>query len=231
MPPRRYLRNGAALLPWLLVLLLMAFMVTATAAELTEADFKRMKIRELRDFLEDRGLTCPDCQEKADFARYAYQNRDKKPTSEQGKREVPNAPFWEVWRDIAKEVCEEAVKKRGLDVSAEPQSEVCSALAYVTESFFLQHGKRTAGKLRKKPEALLKTSFKAVYYDAGRVLLGRLADHCLASAGNQNTCSSMSKLMALTEESKIADLAKWMTNVGIENTNPMYEFIDQRDDL
>ncbi|RNF25705.1 uncharacterized protein Tco025E_02142 [Trypanosoma conorhini] len=225
-----HLRDRAPLL-LLLLLLLMVSVGPAAAAELTEADFKRMKIRELRRFLGERGLTCVGCQEKSDFSRYAYQNRDKKPLSEQGKRDVPDAPFWAVWRDLAKEVCEGAVRKRGLDVSAAPQSDVCAALAYVTESFFMQHGKRTASKLRKKPEALLKTSFKGVYYDAGRLLLERLANYCLASADHQSTCSSVGKLMTLAEEAKVVDLQGWMTNVGIENTNPMYELLDRRDDL
>ncbi|RNF02249.1 hypothetical protein TraAM80_06543 [Trypanosoma rangeli] len=228
-----HLRDRVAVLPLLFVLLLlqMAFVGPVTAAKLTEADFKRMKIRDLRSFLEERGLTCVGCQEKADFSRYAYQNRDKKPLSEQGKREVPDAPFWVVWRDIAKEVCEEAVKKRGLDVTSTPQSDVCNAIVYVTESFFMQHGKRTANKLRKKPDALLKTSHKGVYYDSGRLLLERLVNYCLASADHQVKCSSVSKLMTLAEEAKVVDLQGWMTNVGIENTNPMYELLDRRDDL
>ncbi|CBH11025.1 hypothetical protein, conserved [Trypanosoma brucei gambiense DAL972] len=199
--------------------------------ELTEADFKRMKIKELRNFLEDRGLTCPGCQEKADFVRVAFTNRAKKPLSEEGKREIPKAPLWEVWRDNAKLVCEEAAKKRGLDVTAKPQSDICSAVALVVENFFMQHGKRVANKLRKNHEALLKTSYKNVYYDAGHVLLKRLTEYCLVSEENQNKCSSIGSLTTMLESGKMVDFAKWMTNVGIENTNPMYEVLDGRGDL
>ncbi|KEG09520.1 hypothetical protein DQ04_05091060 [Trypanosoma grayi] len=228
---RQLLRGNA--FPLLQVVLVLLFFLTCTvvAAEQTEGDFKRMKIKDLRTFLEDRGLSCPGCQEKADFVRVAFQNRDKKPLSDQGKREVPNAPFWDVWRDNAKNICVEAAVKRGLDASAKPQSDICETLAYVTESFFMQHGKRTATKLRKKPEALLKTSYKGVYYDAGKLLLERMADYCLVSAANRETCSSVGSLMSVMEGSKVADLTKWMTNVGIENTNPMYEMLEQRDDL
>nr|CCC47869.1 conserved hypothetical protein [Trypanosoma vivax Y486] len=190
-----------------------------------------MKIKELRLFLEDRGLTCPGCQEKTDFVRIAFQNRDKKPLSQEGKRDIPNAPFWEVWRDNAKVACEGAVTKRGLDVAGQPQADICQAIAFVTESFFMQHGKRTASKLHKTADALLKTSYKNVYYDAGRVLLERLSNYCLASQSNQKICGSISELTTLLEGAKVADFGKWITNVGIENTNPMYEILDKRDDL
>ncbi|ORC84131.1 uncharacterized protein TM35_000491370 [Trypanosoma theileri] len=218
--------------PLLLLLVLLFYLVCLTAmAEMTEQDFKRMKIKDLRHFLEERDLSCPGCQEKADFVRVAFQNRDKKPVSEQGKREIPNASFWEVWKDNAKALCTEVVQKRGLDVSGKPQADICDAIAYVVENFFMQHGKRTANKLRKKADDLLKTSYKNVYYDAGRVLLERLANYCLASPANQEKCSSVGSLSSLIEGSSVIDLVKWMTNVGIENTNPMYDFLELRDDL
>nr|CCC90410.1 conserved hypothetical protein [Trypanosoma congolense IL3000] len=218
--------------PLLTVALLCITASTTTAApELTEADFKRMKVKELRSFLEDRGLSCPGCQEKADFVRVAFENRAKKPLSEEGKREVPKAPLWEVWRDNAKTVCEEAATKRGLDLTAKPQSEICQSIALVVENFFMLHGKRTANKLRKNHEALLKTSYKGVYYDAGFVLLKRLSEHCLVSSDNHGTCSSVGSLTSLMESGKVVDFGKWMTNVGIENTNPMYEVLDGRGDL
>ncbi|KAH9597415.1 Armet protein [Trypanosoma melophagium] len=215
----------------LLVLLLLSIECLTATAEMTEQDFKSMKIKDLRKFLEERDLSCPGCQEKADFVRIAFQNRDKKPVSEQGKRDIPNAPLWKVWKDNAKAICTEVVTKRGLDLSGKPQADICDAMAYVAESFFMQHGKRTANKLRKKAEDLLKTSYKSVYYDAGRLLLEKLANYCFASPSNQEKCSSVGSLTSLMEGTSVIDLVKWMTNVGIENTNPMYEILEQRDDL
>lgn len=215
------------------LVLIVCVLVTLVSvdASLTEKDFKRMKIRELQRFLDDRGLTCPGCQEKSDFVRVAFQNRDKKLAGSVERREVPDTTFWEAWSAKMKTTCTERVVLRGNDPTQTPYSSVCDALQMATDSFLMQHGKAVASKLKKKPNHLLKTSYKGVYYDAGERLLQKFVNHCLASSALQSKCGSLGNVLKLMEGSTVADYKQWVTNVGIENTNPMYEIVDDHGDL
>jgi hypothetical protein len=204
--------------------LLVATLVVAVAA--AEPDFKKMKIKEIRQWMDERGLVCPTCEEKADFVAFATKNAKTAPTNSRTKLEVPKEPFWEVWSKLAKETCTAVAEKKS--VNAEESEKICSAIAFATDGFFMLNGKRTAGKLKKKPEALLKTSFGDVYYSAGKKLLNRLSSFCLNSK-NRASCSSNSKVLELLEKGiKGVDFSMYITNIGIENTNPMYEIMKDR---
>ncbi|KAG5466702.1 hypothetical protein LSCM1_00874 [Leishmania martiniquensis] len=205
--------------------------VTLVSASMTESDFKKMKVKDLRAFLVERGLECAGCQEKSDFVRMAYLHRDTNPVGTAKKREIPNRKFWEAWSDIAKKECENAVTRRGNDVAAEPFSTICGTIYSATDSYLMQHGRRVANQLKKTPQHLLKTSFKDVYFEAGSQLFRMLADYCLASPSSQKTCQSLGFVMSAMDGSSGADFKMWTTNVGIENTNPMYEIIGEHGDL
>ncbi|KAG5466151.1 hypothetical protein LSCM4_01293 [Leishmania orientalis] len=205
--------------------------VTLVSATMTESDFKRMKVKDLRAFLLDRGLECAGCQEKSDFVRMAYQHRDKNPVGTAKKREIPNKKFWEAWSDIAKKECEQAVKRRGNDATAEPFSTICDTIYSAADSYLMEHGRRVANQLKKTPQHLLKTSFKDVYFEAGCHLFRTLADYCLASPSSQKACQSLGSVMSAMDGSSGADFKMWTTNVGIENTNPMYDIIGEHGDL
>ncbi|KAK7198153.1 Degradation arginine-rich protein for mis-folding [Novymonas esmeraldas] len=215
----------------LAVVLSIALAVTLVSAGLTEADFKRMKVKDLRTFLSDRGLECAGCQEKSDFVRMAYQHRDANPVGSATKREVPEKKFWEAWSDIAQQQCEKAVLRRRNDPVSEPFSSICSTLRTAADSYLMQHGRNVANQLKKTPQHLLKTSFKDVYFEAGTRLFQILADYCLASPSSQSSCQSLSSVLSVMDGSSGANFKIWTTNVGIENTNPMYDIIDARDDL
>jgi hypothetical protein len=191
-----------------------------------DPDFKKMKIKELRTWMDERGLTCPTCEEKADFVAFATKNAKTAPTNARAKLEVPKEPFWEAWSRIAKETCTAMAQKKS--VNAEETDKVCSAIATATDGFFMLNGKRTAGKLKKKPEAILKTSFGDVYHTAGKKLLSRLSSFCLNSK-NRVACASNSKVLELMEKGiKGVDFGMYITNLGVENTNPMYEIMKER---
>lgn len=212
-------------------LLAAVLLLTLVSGALTESDFRKMKIKDLRTFLSDRGLECVGCNEKGDFVRMAYQSRDVNVVGSAKKREVPNQSFWDAWSEVAKVECEKSVSRRGSDPLEEPFSTVCHTIQLAADSFLLQHGKRVANQLKKTPAALLKTSFKDIYYDAGCQLFQRLANQCLASPSSQEKCSSLGHVMNIMESDSAVNFKSWTTNVGIENTNPMYEIIDARDDL
>ncbi|GET92625.1 hypothetical protein, conserved [Leishmania tarentolae] len=211
--------------------LIAIFAVTLASAGLTKSDFNKMKIKDLRAFLQDRGLECAGCQEKSDFVRMAYQHRDTNLAGSAVKREIPNKKFWEVWSDIAKNECQNAVKRRGSDAGTEPFSIICDTIHSAVDSYLMQHGRRVANQLKKTPGDLLKTSFKDAYFEAGSRLFRMLADYCLGSPSLQKACQSLGSVMSAMNGSSGADFQVWTTNVGIENTNPMYEIIDRRDDL
>lgn len=202
----------------------------AASAELTEADFKAMKVKDLRAFLEVRGLKCPGCQEKSDFVRIAYQNQAKNPTNEEApSRTPPKGKLWEVWSGMAKTVCIQEATKRGNDPEAPPFSDVCATVSVAVDSFFMQHGRRISQRLKKTPESMLKTSYKPVYYDAGMIYLKRLVNQCFVSPTTMSKCESLGNVMEMMAD-KSMDVNMWLTNVGIENTNPMYDIIQSGND-
>lgn len=210
----------------LAVVLLALAVVGCFAAEvLSEGDFKKMKIKELRAFLDDRGIECEGCAEKADFVRECTKNAAK-PLHPSKVKSVPKGSLWEAWATVAGEVCEAAAAAKG--AADDVKDTTCSAIKSATESVFMQYGKRTAGKLRKKPDALLKTSFGEIYQSAGKRMLNKLAGFCFK---NQKKCRSSSSIQALLEKDgavKGVKIIAFLTNVGIENTNPMYEALKDK---
>ncbi|CCW71938.1 unnamed protein product [Phytomonas sp. Hart1] len=202
----------------------------ACGDDLTRESFKKKKMKELREFLSDRNLKCVGCQEKDDFVKIAFENRDKKPVTGVEKREIPSTSFWETWGNTTKETCMEIVKKRGEDATSEPYTSVCSTLALAVESLLMQHGKNLSHKLKKRPELILKTSYTGVYYDAGKHIFQKLVDYCLTPS-IRSKCSSLTFVMDIMENSKVADFKSWIMNVGIENTNPMFEVLGDHNEL
>jgi hypothetical protein len=190
---------------------------------LTEAEIKRMKVRDLTVFLADRGQQCTDCQEKNDFVKLALAHRET-PILPSKRKLKPKGEFWENWAALARQTCEEgAAKKTGVKAAT-----ICGSIGSAIDSMFMQQGKRAATRLKKKPAALLKTSFTEPYLGAGRKMLAKLVAHCLSSG---KVCHSTSRVQELIEKDnsiKGVRLSDWITNVGIENTNPMFEALKDK---
>lgn len=185
-------------------------------------NFKKMRVKELKSWMGERGLACPDCEDKAALVKFCVNAAKTAP-----KVLRPKAPagktFWEAWSDNAKEICEAQAKKSGVD-----GEKICGAIATATDSYFMQHGKRIANKLRKKPDAMLKTSYSEIYYPASRRVFVRFAKYCVA---NPDACATSSKVESLMEKASIVDLTSFLTNIGIENTNPMYDILNDKKGL
>lgn len=213
----------------LLLATIAACLLSASTVSADEIpNFKKMKVREIKSWMKDYGLSCPDCSDKESLVNFCVANAKAKPKAV--RNVVPTGKaFWEVWADNAKEICDQQVtKSNGGDEGAK----VCDAMKTAVDSFYMQHGKRTATKLKKKPEALLKTSYGEIYYGAGRRILTKLAKHCLAKK-NVKECQSSSKIQTLMEKEKVsgAPFVVYMTNIGIENTNPMYDILKDKKGL
>eukprot|EP00742_Colponemidia_sp_Colp-10_P013341 GILJ01015069.1.p1 GENE.GILJ01015069.1~~GILJ01015069.1.p1 ORF type:complete len:221 (+),score=47.72 GILJ01015069.1:87-665(+) len=187
-----------------------------------------MKIKEIKAWMQEYGLACSDCSDKDSLVQFCIKNAKATPKAVRPK--VPaGKTFWDAWADNAKEICDAQVAKTG---AGEEGAKVCDAIRLATDSFFLQKGKQVAGKLKKKPEALLKTSYSEIYYDATRRIITRLTKHCLSS-GNIKSCQSSSAVQTLMEKEKVAGapFVMYMTNIGIENTNPMYDILKDKQGL
>ena len=192
----------------------------------TEKEVKKMKVKELKGFLADRGVECDTCAEKGDFVKKVVANLET-PLLPSKRKLKPKGEFWEFWAALARSICDDAAKKKGSS-SETSSEEVCNSIGGAFDSFFMQHGKRTAGKLKKKTANLLKTSVGEPYQGAGRRMIAKLVDSCLSS--KKGSCSSQSKVQSALENNKVknVDFSKWITNVGIENTNPMYEALKDK---
>jgi len=206
-----------------LVVAVLMVLTPLAAADLTAADFKKMTIKQLKQWLQQRDISFHDISEKSEFIQRAV---EWVANNKQVVREEPKVPFWEMWAKIAKDKCEAAAAQKDL---GENGAKVCDAISIATDSFFMMHGKRTAQKLKKSPAALAKTSNGDVYFKAGTRIFNRLIGHCL-SAKNRAACSSSSHITQLLEKDSVkgTGFAAFITNVGIENTNPMYEVVNSK---
>ena len=209
-------------------------MATSTSADpaqppkTTVEQLRKMKVKELRRWLADRDKICNnvDCPEKADLVRFAEKWIDSPVNPAKIKKPLPDKPFWEAWAEVARDIC---MQKAGGDSADEEKTKVCKNIAKAVDTTFMMHGKRTATKLKKKPDALLKTSWGEIYHDAGKKLMTKLAAHCLSNANTD--CANSGKIEKLIEDDgkkKVAGLAliKFITNVGVENTNTMFEALE-----
>lgn len=218
-------RQLAFLVAAVLLLALAACTAFAADAPLTEADFKKMKVKQLKAFLSDRGLSCVGCEEKGEFVRECVKNAAK-PLLPSKVKSVPKGELWEAWANVAHEVCEATAATKG--ASAEAKEKVCANIKTATDSVFMQYGKRTANKLRKKPAALLKTSFGEIYQSAGKKMFTKLAGFCFKNADKCKSSSAVQALMEQDDKVKGVKFIAYLTNVGIENTNPMYEALKDK---
>ena len=201
-----------------LVVLLVTFGVILVCGD-DIPNFKKMRVKEMKSWMTERGLSCPDCDDKAALVKFCTNSAKNAPKVVRPKAPTDKA-LWEAWSMNAKEICDAQAKKSGAD-----NEKVCSAIASATDSFFMQHGKRTANKLRKKTDAMLKTSYADIYYPAARRLFTRLSKHCLS---NPKDCATSTKVQSLIEGTSIVDFTTFLTNIGIENTNPMYDILNDK---
>jgi hypothetical protein len=195
----------------------MIMAVQATSPTTTVDDLKKMKVKDLKQFLSERDEECKDCVEKSDYVNAAIRVINKKPDAAKKANagfsgSLPTNPLWEVWAGFADEIS----KEEGVSESVQ------KVIHSVVENAFMQHGKSTAAKLKKTHKDVLKTSLLAPYYGVGRRHMKALAKYAL-SKGDKPKSDDLRKAYEKV-------FLPWMTNVGIENTNPMYEWLKSKND-
>eukprot|EP01062_Namystynia_karyoxenos_P001994 TRINITY_DN10696_c0_g1_i1.p2 TRINITY_DN10696_c0_g1~~TRINITY_DN10696_c0_g1_i1.p2 ORF type:complete len:243 (+),score=110.86 TRINITY_DN10696_c0_g1_i1:91-729(+) len=178
----------------------------------TEAEVKRMKMKDLKSFLSDRGLSCPDCSDKNDFQRFALQNREKKILASKRPRKVSKEPLDVQWKNVAAEICAE----QGLEEKA------CKPLLTVVQGSFEQHGRKISKQLHRELRDIVKTSMTEPYFGAGAKTI-RQTVIWMKKTGQ----TSQGKIRPKIDN----EIKKYLTAVAADNVNPMYEKIQEKDEL
>jgi len=179
----------------------------------TEAEIKKMKIKALKAFMNDRDLTCGECSEVADFRRFVLVNREVKVVASKSSARKSTGEALEVqWKKISQELCEEV----GVD------EKQCKALVAVVDSSFFQHGRTISKKIHREVSDITKTSMNEPYYGAG----AKIIRSCLRWQ-KKNGIASQSKIRSRMDES----LKKFLTAVAADNVNPMYDILKEKDEL
>mmetsp|Transcript_28289 Transcript_28289/g.43837 ORF Transcript_28289/g.43837 Transcript_28289/m.43837 type:complete len:201 (-) Transcript_28289:56-658(-) len=174
----------------------------------SEEEIGKMRIKELKEFLDQREVDYAGCVEKSDLIKTAIKVKDMKPSPAKERLqgytgEYPKKKFWEFWSEESLRVpSSSSLSEKGKKLIPD-----------VVETCFMQHGKSVATKLKKSHEDLLKTSLKSPYYEAGVRGLNTLVQSYVS-----NPTLKQSQVRDLCEKFFVP----WITNVGIENTNFMY---------
>jgi len=183
---------------------------------ISEAQLKKMKIKDLKAFLESRGMDCVGCAEKSDFVRRALQVKDRPVVNEALKPvEVKSDPIWEQWRDKAKEICE-----KHCPASLQTQG-YCKQLMLVVETVVEKYAKRFHKQLSVTPIQLTKYSMSHPYKIAGETLIRRTLNMMV----KQET-----KAVAKIEKHLEEPLNFWLRDCALQNINTMNDILAQPPD-
>ncbi|KAJ9469663.1 hypothetical protein DIPPA_00123 [Diplonema papillatum] len=174
----------------------------------TEAEVRKMKIKQLKQFLEDRGLLCKDCFEKNDFQKFVLANREVKLLASKRPRKVKKEPLDTAWKKMALEVCEE--------VKA-PEAQ-CKPFTKVVTGSFDMHGRKVSKQMHREVTLITKTSMGVPYAEAMSFLF-------------RETLKWMVKNDITTQDAvreKLDTRIKmFVTECASDNPNPSYEFLEK----
>jgi hypothetical protein len=169
-----------------------------------EAEIRKMKVKELRKFLDDRGLPCDGCVEKADFVKKAIAAKSTPILDSKKPRVVNKDPIEKQWAPIVAEVCE-----------AETDNEsYCKQLKNIVDGFFFQYMRKYKRDLSVQEYHAAEVSFKHPYFAVGKIILKEVVQFMV----KENTKKS-EKVRAKLE----ARAVPWLRDVCLENPNPMFE--------
>jgi hypothetical protein len=187
-----------------LFLLLLA--VTVLCNPPTEAEVKAMKLKELREFLSDRGIPCEGCVEKSDFVRKVLTVKDTPILAEkQAKKDATAEPPKVQWKRVAQETCEAEKHKE----------ETCKLFTKVVENSFDEWGRKYKRDLGVAPATLTLTSMSHPYKEVGVNIIKRT----LAWVAKNPDQAKFTELKKKYE----TEFIPWLRDVGLDNPNPMYE--------
>lgn len=199
-----------------LIVLGLLFISSTGAEEISDAQFKAFKIKQLKKFLLDRGVECKDCVEKADFVKLAIQHKKTAIRNPAGRAptNVPTTPLWEQWSATAKDICERTV------TPDQKEQKFCKPLVNVVENVLMKYTKRYQKELKVEKQQLVRYTLTEPYKEAGEKRI--LKAVMWMSKTNTKTQSEVEKQI---EE----PLQSWLRDCSLQNINTMHDTL--RDEL
>jgi len=178
----------------------------------TDAKIKKMKIKELKAFISDRGLVCDDCFEKGDYIRFVKKNRDALLLPSKRPRKISKEPIADQWKKVVADLSTEL----SLD------EKFSKPLSKVVASSFEQHARRISKQLHKEQHQLARTSLEDPFYAAMLKTLKQTA--------NWQVKNSIVKQDPIRNKLD-NEIKMFLTAVGADNVNPMYEKLAEKEEL
>lgn len=177
---------------------------------LTDADFKKMKIKQLKRFLLDRGVECHGCVEKSDFVRLAVQHAKTALKNPGGRipSELPTDPLWDVWAKKADELCQRLLS------TEQKENKFCNSLSNVVDSVVMKYAKRYQKELKVEKQQLMKYTLTEPYQEAGLKRIQKV----IKWMGKTNT-KSQKDIEGQLEE----PLQSWLRDCSLQNINTMHD--------
>eukprot|EP01061_Rhynchopus_euleeides_P034414 TRINITY_DN58218_c0_g1_i1.p1 TRINITY_DN58218_c0_g1~~TRINITY_DN58218_c0_g1_i1.p1 ORF type:complete len:210 (+),score=107.47 TRINITY_DN58218_c0_g1_i1:70-699(+) len=178
----------------------------------TDAEVKKMKVKELKAWLANRGLPCTDCFEKGDYVKTVKKNRGAKLLASKRPRKISKEPIEKQW----KKVVEEMVEEEKVDAA------VAKPFMKVIEGSFEQHVRKVSKQLHTEKHVIARTSLSEPYVLA----MTKKVRSWLRWAKKEGV-----KKQDAIREKVDNDIKMFLTAVAVKNVNPMHEILDAKDEL
>jgi hypothetical protein len=185
-------------------LLLLIAVATALVGGQTEVDILALKIKDLRKFLDDRGVACEGCVEKADFVKIALASKDAPILESKKPKAVNKDPIEKQWAPIVEEVCKAQTEKE----------DFCKQLKRVVDGTLSQYMRKYKRELSVTEAHVAAVSLTHPYLPLGKKILKEVILHMLEND---------SKKADLIRTKLEPRLIPWFRDVCLENPNPMFE--------
>eukprot|EP00667_Euglena_gracilis_P018994 EG_transcript_20264 len=171
---------------------------------LTEDSVRAMKIKDLRKFLDDRGIPCEGCVEKADFVKKALATKDTPVLDAKKPKVVNKEPIEKRWAPIVDEVCKANTDKE----------DFCKQLKGVIDGSFFQYMRKYKRELSVSEPHVADVSMTHPYLLIGKKIIKEVVLHMV-----QQDSKKADVIRAKLEPRFIP----WFRDVCLENPNPMFE--------
>eukprot|EP01007_Sphenomonas_quadrangularis_P000637 NODE_1488_length_855_cov_218.254342_g1233_i0.p1 GENE.NODE_1488_length_855_cov_218.254342_g1233_i0~~NODE_1488_length_855_cov_218.254342_g1233_i0.p1 ORF type:complete len:202 (-),score=47.03 NODE_1488_length_855_cov_218.254342_g1233_i0:179-784(-) len=192
----------------LVLTLLLLSHVSLAAKDPDENEIRRMRVKDIKKFLDARGIECKECVEKADFVRKALSVKTIPVSQHMEQVEVSSEPLWEQWKKVAVTNCEKDTSKPDL----------CKNVGVVVDNLLMRYAKKYAKDLSVQPNDLTKFTFTHPYKLAGEKIIRRTTQNMLVQGTKSN---------AKIQSSMEKPLAAWLRDCALQNINPMYETLNE----
>lgn len=191
---------------FLCLFLLLAVVLGCFAADapVAEETIRKMKVKDLKRFLDDRGVDCDNCVEKADFVKKAVAAAAKPILDSKKPKKVNKDPIEKQWAPTVQEICKAETEKE----------DFCKQLKGVIDGSFFQYMRKYKRDLSCVEAEAATLSFKHPFAPIYKKIVKETIQFML----KENT-----KKQDAIRKKYEARFTPWMRDLCLENPNPMYE--------